>query len=382
MARPQRTLSTEALAAACPLPRESYTDPRVFEAEKEAIFFKQWQFVGHTSEFKEVGSYVTRQIVDQSVVVTRAEDGQLHGFYNVCPHRGHELLTGCGSVNQIVCPYHSWTFRPDGSLRVIPGERSVCAIDKQRFSLSRVRVEVFCHFVFVNLDPQASPLASQAGDLAALMQEIFPHLEELEPFELHETEMRCNWKVNVDNFQECYHCSKVHQTFCSLIDYSSYRTRSQGIFTRHHAPITRQRSTAAIRIAADVPPKGHEFIYLWPNMTFNLYAGSAVVGMMNFEPRAVDRTVMWIKDYSVRRFQIDEEYVKAYQKAGLTTASEDIAICESVQRGMSSRGYVARSGSYVHDADRTQLSEHAVEEFHRRVRLALGANLVPGGNDD
>ena len=95
-----------------------YTDPGVFELEKEKIFYRSWQYVAPRQSFASPGDYVVVDICEQSVFVILGDDFELRAFYNVCRHRAHELLQGQGNVaSAIVCPYHAWTYKKDGALR-------------------------------------------------------------------------------------------------------------------------------------------------------------------------------------------------------------------------------------------------------------------------
>ena len=118
------------------LPARYYTDPAVFEREKEEIFFKSWQYVGPASEVAQPGDYMTTTIVDQGVFAIRGRDGELRAFYNVCQHRAHELLQGKGNVKAVItCPYHAWAYAPDGALRTARNCEAVAGFDKKDFSL-------------------------------------------------------------------------------------------------------------------------------------------------------------------------------------------------------------------------------------------------------
>src|SRR5262245_47516101 len=123
------------------LPAAYYTDPGVFEREKECIFFRSWNFACHQSQVREPGRYVACAIADQNIAVLRGHDGQLRAFYNVCSHRAHELLTGCGKAKLITCPYHAWTYQLDGRLRTAAGQKKVDDFEAQDFALKPVRVE-------------------------------------------------------------------------------------------------------------------------------------------------------------------------------------------------------------------------------------------------
>lgn len=155
-----------------PKPRRSfsintacYLEPKYLKIEQEQIFHKSWQFLCHEEKLCESGRYVATDIQGQSIVAIRDTDGELRAFYNVCQHRGHELVQGEGQTKLIVCPYHAWTYTLNGALH---SARRSEALENFRVSdicLTQVQVETFCHFIFVNLDPTATPLAQQSGVL-------------------------------------------------------------------------------------------------------------------------------------------------------------------------------------------------------------------------
>ncbi|MGH6930140.1 MAG: aromatic ring-hydroxylating oxygenase subunit alpha, partial [Dongiaceae bacterium] len=139
-----------------------YTDPGIFEREKEAIFYRSWNFVGHVEQLREVGSYVTCRIADQNIFVMRGKDQTLRAFYNVCSHRAHELLRDRGQVKVITCPYHAWSYHLTGELRTARGSEDVEGFRTAEFCLKPVRLAALGSFLFINLDPDAAPLAAQA----------------------------------------------------------------------------------------------------------------------------------------------------------------------------------------------------------------------------
>jgi len=161
-------------ARAHTLPARFYLEPEVFEREKEAIFYRHWHYAGHLSQLEKAGDYVTLRIADESIFVMRGEDGTLRGFYNVCRHRAHELLQGSGCVESLLCPYHAWTYRSDGSLRHARFAEKVPGFDHDAFCLPQVRVETFCGFVFINLDHDAEPLAAVTGGVEEALREDAP----------------------------------------------------------------------------------------------------------------------------------------------------------------------------------------------------------------
>src|SRR5262245_39379199 len=136
------------------LPAPYYYSKEVYEAEKNAIFSKSWRFVGHMTEIAKPGDYLTQDICGAGVFVIHGRDGKLRGFHNVCQHRAHRLLSSRkGNVKAVVtCPYHSWAYGLDGKLRNAQNCENVATFDRDSIQLPQVAVELFCGFVFVNLD--------------------------------------------------------------------------------------------------------------------------------------------------------------------------------------------------------------------------------------
>ena len=99
------------------MPARYYTEPDIYEREKEAIFARTWHYIGHESHVRDPGDYLTLEIADEAVFVMRGDDGRLRGFFNVCRYRAHRLLSGAGNATTIVCPYHAWSYHCDGRLR-------------------------------------------------------------------------------------------------------------------------------------------------------------------------------------------------------------------------------------------------------------------------
>ena len=112
------------------IPKQYYTDPAIYEREKEAIFYKAWNYACHAGQVAEAGDFVTVRVADQNIAVLRGQDGGLRAFYNVCSHRAHELLQGCGRAKIVTCPYHAWTYHTDGRLRSAVGQKTVDGFDR------------------------------------------------------------------------------------------------------------------------------------------------------------------------------------------------------------------------------------------------------------
>src|ERR1700684_4412122 len=92
------------------LPPDYYYDPQLYEREREEIFFRNWQYVGHADQLRQPGDYIVGAILDQKIIVVRTEQGDLKAFYNICSHRGHLLASANGNARKLVCPFHAWTY--------------------------------------------------------------------------------------------------------------------------------------------------------------------------------------------------------------------------------------------------------------------------------
>ena len=141
------------------MPASYYFDPDVYEREKDAIFWRNWICVGHASEVRDPGQYLTADVVGQRVFVIRGADGELRSFFNVCMHRGHQLLEDSGTIGRrITCPYHAWAYDAEGALVGARMSDRMDDFDFADFTLPNVAVEEFCGFVFVNLSTDPQPM--------------------------------------------------------------------------------------------------------------------------------------------------------------------------------------------------------------------------------
>jgi len=349
------------------LPARYYISPEIYERERAAVFFRSWIYAGHVEDLRTAGSYLTVQIADQNIAVIRGKDGTLRAFYNVCQHRAHELLRGRGRTPVITCPYHAWSYHLDGRLRSARGSERVEGFDASEFCLKPVRVEAFGPFVFVNLDPDAAPLAATAGGLLNEIRSYVPELDSLTRVETTTWEVEANWKVIVDNFLECYHCEPAHPAFVQLVDIDSYRSVTHDIYSTHVSRSGRP-DNKAYKFDPDAPSQVGAFWYLWPTMTFNVAPGEPNFALFYLQPLGPERTLQ-ITDYYFADAEPTEQRQARLAYANDVLVVEDNRLCESVQRGLHSRGYL--QGRFIVDRDRTQISEHAVHHFHRLVAAAL-----------
>ena len=350
------------------IPSSFYLDEKIYEQEKQNIFYCNWHYAGHASQLSKTGDYLTASVADESVFIVRCQDETLRGFYNVCRHRAHQLLEGSGNTHNIVCPYHAWSYALTGELRHARNSEKVPGFDKSEFCLQPVQVDTLCDFVFFNLDLEADSLNNQAPGLEQDLQERLPNLDQMKPldtFTYGPAAMAANWKVVVDNFLECYHCAPAHPDFATLFDMSSYQMETFSNWSRQLGPDTRAKNTA-YALAPDSPNRSGAFWYLWPTTTINLLPGEPYLLVLSFLPLDHERTSFFGHRYGLS----DNSQVDAQDHYMNTVLGpEDAALCESVQKGLKSQSY--DQGRFIVDPDLSGIAEHAVHQFHRLVLAAL-----------
>ena len=354
------------------LPARFYHDPAVYEREKESIFYRAWWCVGHRSQIAKPGQYVTAQIFDQNVFAATDRSGELRAFYNVCQHRGHELLKGRGKAGLIVCPYHAWSYDLDGSLKRAPNAEKVADFKACDFSLKPVRVEEYAGFVFVNIDPDAEPLREQAGDLEAEIRHYCPRLDEVAFAQRDHFDLAANWKVPIDNFLECYHCQVAHRDLVDLMDMDSYWVKTHRLYSTHIADAARSTENSAYKFKMGEVDFGYAAWYLWPNLTIWVYPGEPNISTLQMIPTGPDRCIEY-QDWFTLGGKKTKQLKDAIKYQRDVLQPEDIALCESVQRGLKSKGY--NQGRLIVDPECSEISEHGVHHFQQLVVDAVGAEL-------
>ncbi|MEX2202322.1 MAG: aromatic ring-hydroxylating dioxygenase subunit alpha [Dongiaceae bacterium] len=350
------------------IPAHHYYDPSIYDEELEKIFYRSWLYVCHVEKLRTPGDYVTTSIGDQNVFVIRGKDGVLRAFYNVCQHRGHELLKGSGSSKVITCPYHAWSYHADGRLRTARGSQDMVDFDKSNFALKAVGVDLFCNMVFVNLDPDAPPVATQLDGLEEELRQYCPTLDSLTHAETLLFDVNANWKNIVDNFVECYHCPIGHPAFVELVDMPTYRTNTHRLWSSHcgHA---KSGENSAYKFEGSVEDTAFGAWWVWPDLTLVMNPGCPNLVVFRMKPGGPELTNETLEFYlSAKTPSAIEQASIDYFRDILNP--EDLGLVESVQRGLRSRGY--NQGRYVVDKDRTQNSEHGLHHFHTRVLEALG----------
>ncbi len=349
------------------LPASWYYDPGFYDREKYAIFYRSWHYACHATQVLEPGSYITTRILDQEIFVIRGDDGEIRGFYNVCQHRGHELVKGSGRTRLIVCPYHAWSYRPDGTLAKARNTDTSPGFNACDFSLREVRVEVFLGMVMVNCDPDAMPFGEMMEGLEEDILGYVPEAEFLEFSDHRKYDVASNWKVLMDNFLECYHCHVAHRDFVDLVNMDAYQTRTHRWWSSHCSKGPVNACSTAYTVSADVD-FSYAAWFIWPNITLWGMPGEPNLSVLQMNPTGPETTLEHL-DVFTSQSTLSEEMANACRYLDDVLQPEDIGLCESVQRGLKSIGY--NQGRFIVDPDRSELSEHGVHHFQQLVREAM-----------
>lgn len=195
------------------LPRGFYHDPAVFAHEKARIWHRHWLCAGHASQAARPGDYFMVRMDAEQVIIARDEAGTLHAMLNVCRHRGAEICTEPhGHASYFVCPYHAWTYRLDGSLaaaRHMPAEFDPASHGLRRLALREAAGLVFISFAErpLDFDHVANTLQTSLGRYGWAGARVAHRA-------IYSVE--ANWKLAVENYVECYHCSPSHPEYSKL----------------------------------------------------------------------------------------------------------------------------------------------------------------------
>ena len=330
------------------LPSEAYTSESVFRWELEHFFDRSWVCIGRTEDLLTPGDQRAVAIGLESALLTRDEEGELRAFYNVCRHRGHELLeTGCVTNGKFIrCPYHAWAYGLDGTLSGAPGFGGLPGFDREEYSLVPLSVVEWHGWLFANASGDAPPFEEHIGNLGSLIRNHRP--EELVTAARHDYEVAANWKVITENYHECYHCSVIHPEFSRVSPpTSSLNLEPEGLWVGGPMDLAEGTQTMSLTGESQAPAfphlaEGQErkvyYFGLFPNLLLSVHPDYIMTHRLR--PLAPDRTAIeceWLfSREAVESDGFDPSYASDFWDI---TNRQDWRACEGVQRGVSSRGY-------------------------------------------
>ena len=305
------------------LPASWYHDPEVYARERTALFGREWLMIGRAGQLQSSGDYLAVDLCGWSLLVIVGHDGAVRAFHNVCRHRAGPLVdNGAGRCRTLVCRYHGWSYELDGQLKRAR-DFGDADLPVDELGLLPVSVAVWRGLVFVNLDPDASPLLDSLGSFVAECE--FFAMEELRFSHQVGHEVAANWKTYADNYMEGYHIPFVHPRLNKEVDARRYRVEVGDRYCSHTAP------------ARDGSLTSGKWLWRFPNLAINLYPeGMNVERFLPLGPRRT-RIVYdyFFRDLSPAAQAQNDEVVRL----SLEVLDEDRAICEAVQHNLESGVY-------------------------------------------
>ena len=316
------------------LPYSWYADPKVAAAERDEIFRRSWQYVGHLGELDGPGSYFPTQLAGLPVVVVLDREGELRAFLNVCRHRATVLVDEPRRRGTIQCPYHAWTYGLDGCLRGAPRSKDEPGFDMGELGLVPVAVGTWGPFVFANADLEGPSLEEALGDLP---ETVAAHGIDVDGLRHHHRvayEINANWKIAIENYLECYHCQLNHPDFVKVIDEGRQRIEVSGLRLSQFPPVHPDAYTDAAPYDVSGSAPTAQYHILFPAMKFNVNPGRPNVSIAPLWPLGADRTGTWF-DYFFAE-DTDAAWIEELLAFDNQVGAEDVGLVEAVHRGVAS----------------------------------------------
>ena len=357
-----------------------YTSPEVYQQECEKIWWGDWVCAGRTEEVADAGDYIVRDIAGESVLITRDQDGEMHGFYNVCSHRGTKFvddIEGTGNVRKaFVCPYHAWTYDLAGRLIGTPNVKEDELFDRSAFPLHAVHVDSYAGFLFVNLETEPSrPLMEALTDGAESIT-VFERfkMDELRIGARIVYEVEANWKIVVENYNECLHCPQIHPELVQVVPLFRFgevwdeEIRDDGNRMVDGATSFTISGTSELPKLPGLLPDDYEMYYgsyEFPNLMLNLHPDCGMYYIAY--PKGPNHTTV-VSEFLFRPETIEGDNFKPEPVIELwdLISRQDWEVCQRAQTGVGSRAFT--TGIYPRQ-------DRFLYWFNEEYRLAMGRAL-------
>ncbi len=357
-----------------------YTSAAVYEEERERLFFGDWVCVGRGAEIAATGEYLVRDLAGESILVIRNRAGEPRAFYNVCAHRGTMLLDaepGCGQLGKALkCPYHAWSYDFDGLLLATPNVHEEEAFVRSDYRLAPVAVAEHAGFLFVNLSEQPRPFAAWLLDSNETIADFERYgMGELRLARRITYDVAANWKVVVENYNECLHCPNIHPELVRVVplfrkgDVWDGETADGGNLMIDGATSFTATGTSDLPKFPNLLDADYGMYYgvfQFPNLMVNLHPDSVMAYLVY--PNGPGRTTVVSEFY----FRPEAIALPGFDPSPTVElwdliSRQDWAVCGRAQRGVSSRSY--RSGVYPS-------KDRLLFDFNERWRRAMGRPLA------
>ncbi|UYM07028.1 aromatic ring-hydroxylating oxygenase subunit alpha [Solicola gregarius] len=355
------------------LPGVSYHSDETYDIDKERVFYRNWVYVGRAERVAKPGAWLRVEIAEESILIVRGKDDQVRGFYNVCRHRGSRICDDAsGEVRtHLRCPYHAWGYALDGTLAITPMIEKD-EIDRESTSLWPVHVEVWEGFVFVNLsreEPRSlrEHLADQQDDPLGLARF---GLADLRIGHISVNDVQANWKIVIENYNECLHCPTIHPELVAAVP--AYRKGNIFENDRHDGGVSLADGRTAIvddprlrlpllpGFKKDGDPEAYYGAGVYPTMFLDVDGSSCLTtAVFPTGPRSCRLVTEYLfSSEALADPDFDPSPIVEFNER---VTHQDNEACERVQRGVTSRafdhGVFPAKDSWVHGFDQRYLRD-------------------------
>jgi Rieske 2Fe-2S family protein len=332
---------------------DDYASPEIWEQEREKIWWGDWVCVGRTEEIPNPGDHVVRDIAGESIFIVRNETSELRAFYNVCSHRGTKFVDDVGGTQNarkaFVCPYHAWTFNLNGELIGTPNVREDERFDRSDYPLYDIAVDSYAGFMFVNMS------GNPGRSLIDALSDGAETITAFERFKMDELrigvrlvyEVAANWKIVVENYNECLHCPQVHPELVQVVPLFRFGevwdevTKDDGNWMKEGASSFTRTGESTLPKLPGLEPEDYTMYfgsYEFPNLMLNLHP-DCVMYYVGY-PKGPNHTTV------VSEFLFRPETIAAPDFAPQPVvefwdliSKQDWDVCERAQTGVSSRAF-------------------------------------------
>ena len=359
------------LGEAITLPAEAYASEAFFRWEEKHLLRAEWLCIAHSSQIASVGDFITLELLGEPILVVRDKDSKIRVLSRACPHRGMDIMPpgfghgpaeprngapGAGRTRVFLCPYHSWTFELDGSLKACPEMHHADGFERNEWGLREFRSEVWHGFVFVNLDGMSAHTpADQYNGFGSHLAKWSS--QDLVVVDAREWSCPFNWKVIVENFMESYHHLGAHLTTLQpmMPARDSWSEQEHAHFIRCHIPYGAKERNAIAE--AESTGGARESFPLLPDLdSQDRFEWGLTLGFPNFllayvpdcliwyrvQPEGPHRhtllTTLLVPRKTIELPNFPERLAKATE-ASVSFHLEDMEMCVGVQRSYYARGY-------------------------------------------
>jgi Rieske 2Fe-2S family protein len=357
-----------------------YTSQEVYDEEREKIWWGDWVTIGRSEEVESPGDFVVKDVAGESIFVVRNQDSELRGFYNVCAHRGTKFLDDDARGNArkaFRCPYHAWTYDLDGRLIGTPNVKEDELFDRANYPLHPVTIGEYAGFLFANLSPEPRPLMEALTDGAETIT-VF------ERFKMQDLrigfrivyEVNANWKIVVENYNECLHCPSIHPELVQIVPLFRFgevwdeETRDDGNAMREGATSFTISGKSELPKLPGLDPIDHTMYYgsyEFPNLMLNLHPDC---GMYYIAFPKGPRHTQVVSEYLFHPEVIADPNVfkpEPVVEFWDLISKQDWDVCERAQTGVGSRSFTR--GVYPRQ-------DRFLYWFNEEYRLAMGRELL------